>query len=92
MTNKKLHIERHLSYGALDSFIIEGLSPKEMNSILDADTWEQKTIKLQKLLNEYDNDYRDGYSLGDRWARGYGIYGIRHFGGHLIVDIGKSCD
>ncbi len=92
MSDTKLHIERHLSYSGKNSFIVEGLTPKEMNSTLDAKTWDEQTVRLQELLDEHDNDYQPGHSLGTCWGCGYGIYGIRHFGGHLIVDIGSSCD
>lgn len=92
MNDIKLHIERHLSYSGMNSFIVEGLSPDEMNSVLDAESWDQKRDRLIDLLNKYDNDYQQGHTLGTCWGCGYGIYGIRHFGGHLIVDVGSSCD
>ena len=92
MNDNKLHIERHLAYGGLTSFIVEGLSPDEMNSILDAQTISAQKSRLCELLNEHDNDYQPGSSLGTCWCYGCGVYGIRHFGGHLIVDVGNSCD
>ena len=88
----KLHVERHLSYSGMNSFIIEGLTPDEMNSILDAPGFEQKRERLVELLDKHENDFQSGHSLGTCWGCGYGIYGIRHFGGHLIVDVGNSCD
>ena len=88
----KLHIEKHLSYPGINAFLVEGLSPDEMNSILDAGSWEEERSRLIKLLDEYENDYQAGHSLGTCWGCGYGIYSIRHFGGHLIVDVGSSCD
>ena len=92
MNDIRLHIERNLSYSGKNTYIIEGLSPDEMNSILDAKTWDEKRSKLIYLLNKYGNDYQPGNNLGTVWGCGYGIYGIRHFGGHLIVDVGSSCD
>jgi len=92
MNDIKLHIERHLSYSGKNTYIVEGLSPDEMNSVLDVESWDQKRDRLIDLLNKYDNDYQPGHTLGTCWGYGYGIYGIRHFGGHLIVDVGSSCD
>lgn len=90
----KLHIdqEKTVRHSAYTSYLVEGLSPKEMDSILNAETWEEKQRNLIRLLNLHDNDYQPGHSLGNCWGCGYGIYGIRHFGGCLIVDIGNTCD
>lgn len=84
----KLHIQRE--YGC--TYSIEGLSPKEMDSILNAETWDQKRNTLTDLLDKHDNDYQPGHSLGTCWGCGYGIYDIRHVGGHLFVTTGSTCD
>ena len=87
----KLHIERHMSYNGLNAFLISGFSPKEMDSILNAESWDAQRNRLIELLNEHENDYQPG-NLGTCWGCGYGIYDIRHFGGHLMVDVGSTCD
>ena len=90
----KLHIdqEKTVHHSCYTSYLVEGLSPEEMNSVLNAPTWEKKRSRLVELLNLHDNDYEPGHTLGDCWGCGYGIYDIRHFGGCLIVDIGNTCD
>ena len=88
----KLHIEKSYSGNGIDTFLINGLSVEETNKILNASD-EEKDRKdvLAEILDEHDNDYRNG-NLGTCWRWGYGIYSIRHFGGHLIVEVGNSCD
>ena len=88
----KLHIEKQYSSGGTDTFIIEGLSVQEMTNVLDAGSFENQRTVLATLLDTHDNDYRSGSGLGTAWLCGYGIYGIRHFGGHLIVTVGNNCD
>ena len=64
------------------TYVIEGLSVDEMNQILNV-----SHDSLEDILEKH------GYKgLYDMWHNGYGIYGIRHFGGHLLVQIGNSCD
>ena len=91
--NKKLHIdlEKTVRHSHFTTYMVEGLSPKEMNDILNAPSWEEKQMALVKYLNQYENNYKSG-NLGTCWSCGYGIYGIRHFGGCLLVDIGNTCD
>ena len=88
----ELHIEKTCSSCGMDTFLINGLSVAEMNKILDPDLTggEQRDV-LAEILDKHTNDYRNG-NLGSCWRQGYGIYSIRHFGGHLIVDVGNSCD
>lgn len=90
--NEKLHIQIEYANPGMNTFSIEGLSVKEMNRILDAETWEIQRDILAELLDEHENDYRPGHSLGTSWRNGYGIYNIRHVGGHLFVSVGSSCD
>ena len=91
MSDGKLHIERHMSYNGMNEYLIQGFTPDEMDSILNADTWDGRRDRLVELLNGHENDMFGG-NLGTRWLCGYGIYGIRHFGGHLIVEVGSGCD
>ena len=91
MTDGKLHIERHMAYPGINCYLIQGFSPDEMDSILNAKTFEEGREKLAELLDSHENDMNRG-NLGTRWLCGYGIYSIRHFGGHLLVDVGDSCD
>ena len=92
MSDTKLHIEKSYSYSGIDTFLIEGLSVAETNRILNAkDQDKDDRDVLAEILDEHDNDYRNG-NLGTCWRWGYGIFSIRHFGGHLIVEVGNSCD
>ena len=60
---------------------ITGLSVEEMNQVLD------NHDALGDVMEKHGcgNTYRC-------WHNGYGIYSIRHIGGHLLVEIGNSCD
>lgn len=89
---EKLHIEKSYSGCGIDTFLITGLSVEETNRILNAkeDVKDDRDV-LAEILDAHENDYRNG-NLGTCWRCGYGIYSIRHFGGHLIVEVGNSCD
>ncbi len=88
----KLHIEKSYSGCGIDTFLINGLSVAETDRILNAkeDGKDDRDV-LAEILDAHENDYRNG-NLGTCWRYGYGIYSIRHFGGHLIVEVGNSCD
>ena len=87
-----LHIEKSYSGCGMDTFLITGLSVAETNRILNAtDEGKDRRDVLAEILDAHPNDYRNG-NLGTCWRCGYGIYSIRHFGGHLIVEVGNSCD
>lgn len=89
---EKLHIEKSYSGCGMDTFLITGLSVAETNQILNAaDEGKERRDVLAEILDAHPNDYRNG-NLGTCWRCGYGIYSIRHFGGHLIVEVGNSCD
>ena len=88
-----LHIEKSYSDNYFDTFCVEGLSVKEINEILDAsDNGLDRRDVLVKVMNQHDNDSRYGKNIAEGWRNGYGIYGIRHVGGHLFVQVGNSCD
>ena len=91
--NRKLHIDldKIVPHSSFTTYLVEGLTPEEMDEILNAQCWEDKERALVKYLNQYENNYKSG-NLGTCWSCGYGIYGIRHFGGCLLVDIGNTCD
>lgn len=98
-TNSKLHIEKAYSTCGMDTFLVYGLSVEETDRILNAavfpcDDDEEKDRRsvLAEILDAHPNDYRGGEKIGTAWRCGYGIYSIRHFGGHLIVEVGNSCD
>lgn len=96
-TNSKLHIEKSYSGSGMDTFLITGLSVEETDRILNASvipSGEEKDRRdvLADILDAHPNDYRGGEKIGTAWRCGYGIYSIRHFGGHLIVEVGNSCD
>lgn len=90
--NTTLHIEKAYSGCGIDTFIVTGLSVAETDRILNAkeDGKDDRDV-LAEILDSHENDYRNG-NLGTCWRQGYGIYSIRHFGGHLIVEVGNSCD
>ena len=90
--NTTLHIEKSDSGCGMDTFLITGLSVAETDRILNAkeDGKDDRDV-LAEILDAHENDYRNG-NLGTCWRCGYGIYSIRHFGGHLIVEVGNSCD
>ena len=90
--SETLHIEKQYSDRCFDTYLVEGLSVEEMNSILDLPSYDKRCDRLAELLDSHDNDLRYGKNIGSAWRCGYGIYGIRHFGGHLIVQVGNSCD
>lgn len=90
--NVKLHIEKSYSGCGMDTFLITGLSVKETDDILNASAnGKDNRDVMAEILDAHENDYRNG-NLGTCWRCGYGIYSIRHFGGHLIVEVGNSCD
>ena len=92
-TNSKLHIEKSYSGCGMDTFLITGLSVEETDRILNAaDEGKDRRDVLAEILDAHPNDYRGGEKIGTAWRCGYGIYSIRHFGGHLIVEVGNSCD
>jgi len=89
----KLHIEKVRSERFFDTFIVEGLSVEEMNAVLNArQNGQDDRDVLVDVMNQHENDSWYGQNIAEAWRCGYGIYGIRHFGGHLIVDVGNSCD
>ena len=87
----KLHIEKSYGDNVYDTYLVEGLSPEEVDSILNAKTWGEQCRVLAELLDSHEND-RGWGNIGSCWGCGYGIYDIRHFGGHLMVKVGNSCD
>ena len=90
--NTTLHIEKSYSCCGIDTFLITGLSVLATDKILNAaDEGRDQRDVLAEILDAHPNDYRNG-NLGTCWRCGYGIYSIRHFGGHLIVEVGNSCD
>ena len=92
MSDTKLHIEKSYSGCGIDTFLINGLSIEETNRILNArEQGKDDRDVLAEILDAHENDYRNG-NIGTCWRYGYGIYSIRHFGGHLIVEVCNSCD
>jgi hypothetical protein len=63
------------------TYIFEGLSVEEIDQILANHDALGDVMEKHGMGNTYNC-----------WHNGYGIYGIRHFGGHLLVMIGNSCD
>ena len=86
---KKLHIETSSKDNTFTIFLVDGLSVDEVNEILKAD---DRRDALVEVMGRHENDSRYGQNIAEAWRNGYGIYGIRHFGGHLLVTVGNSCD
>ena len=87
--SKKLHIEQSSRDSTFTIYLVEGLSVDEVNEILKAD---DRRDALVEVMGRHENDSRYGQNIAEAWRYGYGIYGIRHFGGHLLVTVGNSCD
>ena len=85
----KLHIEESSRDNTFTIYLVEGLSVDETNEILNA---TDRRDALVTVMGRHENDSRYGRNIAEAWRCGYGIYGIRHFGGHLLVTVGNSCD
>lgn len=85
----KLHIEESSRDRTFTIYIVEGLSVAEVNEILNG---KDRRDALVEVMGRHENDSRYGRNIAEAWRCGYGIYGIRHFGGHLLVTVGNSCD
>ena len=88
-----LHIEKVSSDRTFNTFTVEGLSVEEMDAVLNAekDGKDRRDI-LVEVMDKHENDSAYGHNIAEGWRCGYGIYSIRHFGGHLLVTVGNSCD
>ena len=88
-----LHIEKTSSDRYFNTFCVEGLSVAEMNAVLNAreNGLDERDV-LVSVMGEHDNDSDYGKNIAEGWRRGYGIYDIRHVGGHLFVEVGNNCD
>lgn len=88
-----LHIEKVSSDRYYDFFTVEGLTIEEMNYVIDGDgKGTQREDRLVEVMSKHDNDSRYGKNIANGWRCGYGIYSIRHIGGHLLVEVGNNCD
>jgi len=86
-----LNIEKAYGDNVYNTFIVEGLSPDEVDSILKAESWGAECRRLVELLDKHGNE--NGYgNIGSCWGCGYGIYDIKHCGEQLYVKIGNTCD
>ena len=89
---EKLHIEKVSGDRYFDTIIIEGLSVEEMNQILHPENGKDNRDALVEIMSKHDNDSTYGKNIAEAWRCGYGIYSIRHFGEHLLIQVGNSCD
>ena len=91
---KKLHIEQVGSDRLYNIFTVDGLSIDEVNQIVTAPTFGvgKREDVLVEIMDKYDNDSTYGKNIAHGWRWGYGIYSIRHVGGHLLVQVGNNCD
>lgn len=91
--SNKLHIERQWRDNTFSGYIVEGLSVPEMNEILDArKNGKDDRDVLVEVMGRHENDSDYGQNIAEAWRWGYGISGIRHVGGILLVTVGNSCD
>ena len=89
----KLHIEKVSSDRYYDFYTVEGLTVEEMNFVIDGyDSSTSKADRLVEVMSKHDNDSSYGKNIVEGWRWGYGIYSIRHIGGHLLIEVGNSCD
>lgn len=88
-----LHIEKTSSDRLYDYYTVEGLSVEEIKQITEArkDGKDSRDV-LVEVMSKHNNDSWYGKNIAESWRWGYGIYSIRHFGGHLLVEVGNSCD
>lgn len=86
---EKLHIVKTYSDSYFDTYLVEGLSVSEVNEILNAN---DRRDALVEVMGRHENDSSYGSNIAEGWRCGYGIYSVRHFGGHLLVEVGNSCD
>ena len=88
-----LHIEKTSSDRCFDYYSIEGLSVEEIKQITEAHLQgKDDRDVLVEVMSKHDNDSRYGKNIAEGWRNGYGIYHIGHIGGHLLVEVGNSCD
>ena len=88
-----LHIVKTSSDRYYDHFSVEGLSVAEMNEILNANSnGKDRRDVLVDVMSRHKNDSSYGQNIAEGWRCGYGIYHIGHVGGHLLIEVGKSCD
>ena len=88
-----LHIEKVSSDRCFDFYTVEGLTVEEMNYVIDGNgDGKRREDRLVKVMSKHDNDSWYGKNIASGWRWGYGIYSIRHIGGHLLVEVGNSCD
>jgi len=89
----RLHIEKVSSDRYYDFYTVEGLTVDEMNYVIDGNgDGKIREDRLVEVMSKHDNDSWYGRSIADAWRWGYGIYSIRHIGGHLLIEVGNSCD
>ena len=88
-----LHIEKTSSDRWYNYYSVEGFDTADLNAILNArkDGKDQRDV-LVEIMSKYDNDSRYGHNIAEGWRWGYGIYHIGHIGGHLLIEVGNSCD
>ena len=86
--NSELKIEVTSKDRYWETLMISGLSVKDMKYILDGNGDGKKMDdRLCETMNRITNS-----TMYDAWRYGYGIYSVRHVGGHLLVQVGNNCD
>ena len=90
--SNKLHIEKQYRENIFTTYLVEGLTPDEMDRITNATNFSERRDIMVEIMDSHENDSSYGQKIASGWRWGYGIYDIRHFGGHLLVKVGNSCD
>ena len=85
--NGDLKVERTSSDRTFDYYTIEGFTVEEMKYILDGNgDGTSSDDRFVELMEKH------GYKGWKDTQIGYGIYSVRHVGGHLFVMTGRNCD
>ena len=88
-----LHIEKVSSDRWYDFYTVEGMTIEDMNYVLSGNgDGKKREDRLMETMDKYDNDSWYGHNIGSAWRWGYGIYSVRHIGGHLLIEVGNNCD
>lgn len=84
----ELKIEEVSSDRYFDFITIEGLSVEEMNYIIDGNgDGKDKNDRFVDVMTKHGKG-----NAAEAWRWGYGIYSIKHIGGHLLIEVGNNCD
>ena len=91
--NRTLHVEQVSRDRYFDFYTIEGFTVEEMDYIIKGNgDGVEMNDRFVNVMSKYRNDSWYGKNVAEAWRWGYGIYSIKHIGGHLLIEVGNSCD